>query len=71
MGNSEIPYVVAGELLGKSPCLYYNTPSQQGKFLVIIKNWNGKLSHHHENGNVLNGTSMNINLFNKSLPDEI
>ena len=71
MGNSEIPYVVAGELLGKSPCLYYNIPSQQGKFLENIKNWNGKLSHHHENGNITDRTSMNINLSNTNLLDEI
>ena len=32
---------------------------------------NGKLLHHHDNGNVLNRTSMDIDLFNKVLPDEI
>ena len=29
--------------------------------------WDGKSSHHHENGNVLNRNSMSINLFNIKL----
>ena len=37
----------------------------------IIKNSNGKLSHQHENGNVLNRTSMDVHLFNTNLLDEI
>ena len=41
--------------------------SRQGKFFEIIKNRNGKLSHHHQNGNVLNQTSMDIYLFNTNL----
>ena len=41
------------------------------KIIKIIKYWNGKLSNHHNNGNVLKRTSMDINLFNKSLWDEI
>jgi hypothetical protein len=28
-------------------------------------------SHHHDNGNVLNQTSMDIDLFNTNLPDEM
>ena len=45
--------------------------SRQGKFFEIIKNSNGKLSHQHENGNVLNRSSMDIDLFNANLSDEI
>jgi hypothetical protein len=32
---------------------------------------NTKLSHHRDNGNVLNRTSMDIDLFNTNLLDEI
>ena len=45
-------------------------PSRQ-EFFEIIKNRNGKLSHHHDNGNVLNRTSMDIDVYNTKLSDEI
>jgi hypothetical protein len=40
--------------------------SRQGKFLVeIIKELNGKLSHHHDNRNSFNRTSTGIDLINR------
>ena len=45
--------------------------SRQGNYFEIIKNWNGKLSHHNDNGNVMNRTSIGINLFNTKLSEEI
>jgi len=45
----------------------YAIPSQQGKFLKILRIEMENYSHHHDNGNVLNQTSMNIDLFNTNL----
>jgi hypothetical protein len=46
-------------------------PCDKENSFEIIKELNGKLSHHHDNGNVLNQTSMGIDLLNTNLPDEI
>jgi hypothetical protein len=43
----------------------------QGKFLKIIRIEMENYSHHHDNGNVMNQTSMGINLFNANLQDDI
>jgi hypothetical protein len=45
--------------------------SRQGKFLKILRIEIENYSHHHDNGNVLNRTSMVIDLFNTNLLDEI
>jgi hypothetical protein len=41
--------------------------SQQGKFLKILRIEMENYSHHGDNGNVSNRTSMGINLFNTNL----
>jgi hypothetical protein len=45
--------------------------SRQEKFFKILRIEIKNYSHHHDNGNVLNRTSMDINLFNTNLLDEI
>jgi hypothetical protein len=45
--------------------------SRQGKFLKILRIEIENYSHHHDNGNVSNRTSMGIDLFNTNLLDEI
>jgi hypothetical protein len=42
-----------------------------GKFLEILRIEIENYSHHHDNGNVLNRTSMDTGLFNTNLLDEI
>jgi hypothetical protein len=41
------------------------------RYLAIAQNSFRILSHHDDNGNVLNQSSMDIDLFNTNLPDEI
>jgi hypothetical protein len=41
------------------------------KFFKILRIEMKNYSHHHDNGNVLNRTSMDINLFRTNLLDEI
>jgi hypothetical protein len=45
--------------------------SRQGKFLKILRIEMENYSHHRDNGNVINQTSMGIDLFNTNLSDEI
>jgi hypothetical protein len=53
--------------------VFYNVrnTSRQGKFLKILRIEIENYSHQHANGNVVNRTSMGINLFNTNLQDEI
>jgi predicted HTH domain antitoxin len=44
---------------------YSAIPRDKENSFEIIKELNGKLSHHHDNGNVSNRTSMGIDLFNR------
>jgi hypothetical protein len=46
---------------------YSAIPRDKENSFEIIKELNGKLSHHHDNGNVSNETSMGIDLFNTNL----
>jgi hypothetical protein len=50
---------------------YSAIPRDKENSFEIIKELNGKLSHHHDNGNVLNRTSMGNDLFNTYILDEI
>jgi hypothetical protein len=45
--------------------------SQQGKFLKILRIEVENYSHHHDNGNVINRTSMGIHLFSTNILDKI
>jgi hypothetical protein len=44
---------------------------RQAKFFKILRIEMKNYSHHHKNGNVLNRSSMDIDLFNTNLSDEI
>jgi hypothetical protein len=47
--------------------LFFLNTSWRCAIAQILKNWMKNYSHHHKNGNVLNRTSMDIDLFNKNL----
>jgi hypothetical protein len=50
---------------------YSTIPRDKENSFEIIKELNGKLSHHHDNGNSFNCTSTGIDLINTNLQDKI
>jgi hypothetical protein len=65
-------YTVTGEVpLELTFSLHAAEVRDSPKFFKIFRIEMKNYSHHHDNGDVLNRTSMDIDLFNTNLPDEI